>query len=187
MSSHPHADLPILEALIGRRLKRLPSDLPTSWTLWQRKTLNIHRGIIHLDLRGSAVSLERVRDDVRRTVRDCFRPSWWRGFGFGTILSLSEADDSLTQVADLIDVRNNGKGTWQWIILHFESPSAAIGVCTWTEGYLAPIYREFLEERRQAGCLCESHKKDMDAVLKALHAIRKLSPTNQALRVFGLD
>jgi hypothetical protein len=140
-----------------------------------------------LDLTGSVVSLESVGEQVRRSVQDVFRPSWWRGFGFGTVLSLREADDSPIHAANLIDVRNNGKGTWQWIILHFESPGAAIGICTWTEGYLAPIYREFLDKRRQAGCFCESHKKEMDAVLKALHSIRKLSPSYQVLRIMGLD
>ena len=173
--------------LIGKLLKPFPSDLPRTWTLWQHKTLNIHRGIIHWDQTANAATMDKARDEVRHVVQSRFRPTWLRGFGFGAVITMSEIDDSYKNVADLIDARNNSKGTWQWIVLYLPVPRAALGVCTWTEGYLAPVYQDILARLRKSGHFCESHKKDMDAVLKALSSIRKLSPTYHALRAMGLD
>lgn len=166
----------MLPEFISGRLKPLATDLPSPWRLWQHKTFNIHRGVVHWDTtsnRAASPSVDQMRDEVRAVVRDWFRPSWWRGFGFGAIVSLAVADDSLQRVVDLVDVRNDAKGTWQWIVLYFPDCQAAVGVCTWTEGYLAPVYRNLLTAFEANGVTCESHRKDMDAVMKALVTIHK--------------
>ncbi len=173
----------MLPDFIHNRLKPMPADLPPQWQLWQHKTLNLHRGILHWDATSSPVTLDQIQSEVRSVVRECFCPSWWRGFGFGAIVSLADADDSFGRVVDLVDARNNGKGTWQWIVLHFPESQAAFGICTWTEGYLAPVYRDLIAAFQAAGIICDSHKKDMDAVMKTLLTIQKHLRT--AKRVLG--
>lgn len=173
----------VLPDFIHNRLKPMPADLPPQWQLWQHKTLNLHRGILHWDATSSPVTLDQIQSEVRSVVRECFCPSWWRGFGFGAIVSLADADDSFGRVVDLVDARNNGKGTWQWIVLHFPESQAAFGICTWTEGYLAPVYRDLIAAFQAAGIICDSHKKDMDAVMKTLLTIQKHLRT--AKRVLG--
>jgi hypothetical protein len=172
----------MLPEFIHKRLKPLATELPPSWRLWEYKTLNMHRGVIHWDATATPRTLTEIRDTVRAVVHDRFRPSWWRGFGFGAIVSLDHVDDSFQQAADLVDVRNNGKGTWQWLVLHFPNSQTALGVCTWTEGYLAPVYHDLLDELQSAGFSCQSSRKDMDAFMKHLFAVQeKLRAVKRAL------
>jgi hypothetical protein len=172
----------MLPEFVGTRLKPLKVDLPPSWQLWQYKSLNMHRGVIHWDATSVTCTLPEIREQIRRVVRDHFRPSWWRGFGFGAIISLNHVDDSFKDAVDVVDVRNNSKGVWQWIVLHFPMLHAAAGICTWTEGYLAPVYRDLLCGLQNSGFSCESYRKDMDALMKGLLAIqRKLSPERAVL------
>lgn len=173
----------MLPDFVGTRLKPLSVDLPPAWQLWQYKSLNMHRGVIHWDASRTRCTLPEIRDQIRTVVRDQFRPSWWRGFGFGVIVSLNDFDESLKDAADLVDVRNNGKGCWQWIVLHFPASQAAAGICTWTEGYLAPVYRDLLSSLQATGVACESYRKDMDAFTKTLRDIHK--KLRVAKRVMG--
>lgn len=173
----------MLPDFIGQRLKPWAADLPPSWRLWQYKSLNLHRGVIHWDATSTTIALPEIRDQVRTVVRNHFRPAWWRGFGFGAIVSLDHVDESFKHAADLVDVRNNGKGTCQWLVLHFPSSQTAIGIRTWTEGYLAPVYHDLLSELRNTGFTCESYQKDMDAFMKQLTAISQKLRT--AKRVLG--
>jgi hypothetical protein len=172
----------MLPDFFGGRLKPLAVDLPSSWRLWQYKSLNLHRGVIHWDATARPCTLSKIRDEVRAVVRDHFRPSWWRGFGFGAIVSLGDVDDSFNHAADVVDVRNNSQGTWQWLVLHFPGTQTAVGVCTWTEGYLAPVYHDLLAELRKTGFTCESFQKDMDALMRRLLVVRdKLRAVKRAL------
>lgn len=172
----------MLPEFVGTRLKPLAVHLPSTWRLWQYKSLNIHRGVIHWNATSIRCTLPEIRNQVRTVVREQFRPSWWRGFGFGAVVSLDHLDESFESVSDLVDVRNNTKGVWQWIVLHFPALQAAAGVCTWTEGYLTPVYRDLLFALEESGFACESYQKDMDALMKALVAIqKKLSVTQLAI------
>ena len=51
----------------------------------------------------------------------------------------------------MIDVRDNRKGTLQWIIVVARSSSAALGVHTWIEGYLSPVYRGVVRSLEASG------------------------------------
>ena len=176
----------MLPEVFDGRLKPWPGDLPPHWRLWQHKTLNIHRGVMHWDATGRSCQLSEVRLQVREVVRECFRPSWWRGFGFGVVVSLSQLDESFQDVAQLVDVRNQRRGVWQWVVLHLPAVQIATGICTWTEGYLAPVYRDLLLALQKSGFECHSHQRDMDALLKTL---RDIHEKTRALRLItgGLD
>lgn len=171
-----------ISEVLSRRLKPKPAEVPSGWALWEHKTLNIHRGVIEWDSRGSQVCLDSLREEVRDVVRQRFRPSWWRGFGFGVIVTLDVFDESLKDAASLIDVRNTSKGCWQWLVLSFPAAQSAIGVQTWTEGYLAVTYQDVLAELESSGIHCQSLKRDMDAFVKGLLAVQnRLSLVKRAL------
>jgi hypothetical protein len=163
----------VLPEFINGRLKHGAVTLPVGWDSWERKSLNMHRAVLHWDATGRKHTLDEIRDEVRTIVRERFRPSWWRGFGFGVIVSLADADDSLRDAFSLIDTRNNRAGVWQWLVLHFPALRMALGVRTWTEGFLAPVYRDLSAALRADGFTCEDHQKDMDALFKAIIAVKK--------------
>src|SRR4051812_32847858 len=107
-----------LPEFLGSKLKPLSGIFPPSLQLWQYKSLNQHRGVIHLDATSSHRTVAQIREQVRDVVRDHFRPSWWRGFGFGAVISLDQWDESFEDAPDLVDGRNNRIGVWQWVVLH---------------------------------------------------------------------
>jgi hypothetical protein len=51
----------------------------------------------------------------------------------------------------LVDVRENEKGTPQRVILVASHARVALGVHTWIEGYLGPVYRDTLQALAKAG------------------------------------
>jgi hypothetical protein len=173
VSAAKDSNMPLLPEFIGARLKPLAAVLPASWRLWQYKSLNLHRGVIHWDATATPCTLPQIRDQVRGVVRNHFRPSWWRGFGFGAVVSLNHLDDSFNDAADLVDVRNNSQGVWQWIVLHFPTLHATTGVRTWTEGYLAPVYLHLYSALERSGYTCDNCRKDMDALMKLLIELRQ--------------
>lgn len=172
---------------IGSRLRPLSTDLPRGWQLWQQKSLNLHRGVIHWQIGSAKLTLPEIRDRVRTVVREQFRPRGFRGFGFGVVLSLTDVDDSLKHAGNLVDVRNNSQGVWQWIVLHLPEVRAAAGICTWSKGYLSSVYDGLLASLHDSGYDCESHQKDMDAFMKRLTAIQnKLSVARLAIGGLGI-
>jgi hypothetical protein len=176
----------MLPEFVGKRLKPWSVDLSPALQLWQYKSLNLHRGVIHWDATSNACTLSEIRDQVRAVVREHFRPSWWRGFGFGVVVSLNHVDDSFKDAADLVDVRNNSKGVWQWLVLHFPTSQTAVGIRTWTEGYLAPVYHDLVSALRNSGFSCDCFQKDMDAFQKTLLTIKqKLSVARRVLGGLG--
>ena len=95
---------------------RLRDDIvDTEWRLWEHKTLNIHRGVLHWRtaerLNGLGVA-ERVREQVESR----YRVSWWRGFGFGVLIESATAQEQLAGIGEWVDKRANGKGSWQWAV-----------------------------------------------------------------------
>jgi hypothetical protein len=176
----------MLPEFVGARLKPLTVDLPPSWQLWQHKSLNMHRGVIYWDATSATPTLFEIRDQVRSVVRDHFRPSWWRGFGFGAIISLNHVDDAFKDAADLVDVRNNRKGVWQWLVLHYPKLQSATGICTWRFEYLRPVYQDLLSALQDSGFACASQQKDMDALAQRLFALHRAANfLRSLLRVLG--
>jgi len=51
----------------------------------------------------------------------------------------------------LVDVRENEKGTLQWVVLVASDARIALGVHTWIEGYLSPVYRDTLQALAKTG------------------------------------
>ena len=82
----------------------------------------------------------------------------------------------------LVDVRENSKGTLQWVILVAGNAHTAVGVHTWMEAYLSPVYRSTLQVLSEAGYQVVSAKKEKDGLMKFLTGV---ADANAALRSLG--
>jgi hypothetical protein len=162
-----------LPEFIHSRLKPHPAAVAGGWRLWQYKSLNRHRGVIHWDATNLRCTLPDISARVREVVRDHFRPAWWRGFGFGAIVSLNHFDASFEQLPSLIDTINNRRGVWQWIVLHFPAAQSAVGVHTWTQGFLAPVYADLISVLENQGVLCATHNREVHPLIRTLTAIHE--------------
>src|SRR5207253_5121864 len=79
------------------------------WRLWERKTLNIHRGVLDWPTTPCA-AVDVIARRVREGVKHEFKPRWFRGLGLGTILHLKTAPADFTQICSHIDRRNKTNG-----------------------------------------------------------------------------
>lgn len=83
----------------------------------------------------------------------------------GAVLPIAVTKDPL------VGLRNCRQGTWQWTILVMRSERGALGVHTRTEGQLAPVYRALIDALRARQFICESFKKDKDALIRFLQIL----------------
>ena len=78
-----------------------------------------------------------------------------------TAISLSPDDLKI-----LVDVRENSQGTLQWIILAASHAHVALGVHTWMEAYLSPVYRGTLQALAETGYRVSRATRDKDGLMK---------------------
>jgi hypothetical protein len=135
--------------------------------VWEHKTFNTHRGVLHLRFTESQ-SLFQMSETVTQRVSELFRVSWWRGFGFGAVLESPNIPEDVATIDSYIHTRAKSKATWQWIILTCPTAETAIGVHTWVEGYLTPVFRRLLDHYESLGYQVGSFKKEKDQLMQFL-------------------
>lgn len=160
------------------RLKPKTPKFETTWCLWQKSNLNIHRGILEYSVDTEIKSLDDLFLRIRKGVKKEFKPGWLRGFGFGTILHFKTVPDDLREICYQIDTKNKKDGVWQWAVVIFDEHKAAIGVHTWLHGYLRPVYDSILQQlvkneykcvsfdRQKGSCERGSTERDMSLCLQ---------------------
>lgn len=149
---------PDLPAIIGsaatQRALRLRSDLrEPGWTFWELRTLNMHRVVGLLSEYRQFADARDLESEIRGVVSRNFKRSWWRGMAYGVVAWVTAISLSRDDLRTLVDVRENSNGTLQWVILTGRHARVALGVHTWMEGYLSPVYRGHFRPwpRRGAG------------------------------------
>jgi hypothetical protein len=70
-----------------------------------------------------------------------------------------------------VDVRENEKGTWQWTLLACPAMKVAVGIHTWTSGYLSPVYQSLANHFKSEGYNVGNFKKEKDKLMAFLVAI----------------
>jgi hypothetical protein len=160
----------ILITIAPRLLKPLEPKHHCDWTLWEEKTINIHRGVIELTA-PSGCSIDELAREVREGVREEYRPGWFRGFGFGTIVHFADVPGDFTQYCRHVDTRNKRHGVWQWAIACLDDEQIAIGVHTWLHGYLRPVYDATRQQLTHSGFQCHSSDADVDALIARLQVL----------------
>lgn len=148
-------------------LKRIPAKTHSDWALWEKKNFNIHRGLIGLNA-PRLNSIHELAERIRSGVQEEFRPNWFRGFGFGTIIRLREVPIDFAEICRHIDTRNKKNGVWQWAVIVLEEEQFAVAIHTWLHGYLRPVYDTLLTQLEQNGYQCHSADAEMDVLIARL-------------------
>lgn len=144
------------------------------WQVWEHKTFNIHRGVLCWRPSRSHLSFAEMTALVRESVKAHYPVSWWRGFGFGVLIEARALPPDLADIDDAIATRAAEKGTWQWTVFACEPARTCIGVHTWTEGYLSPVYRQLIARYESLGWSVGSFKKEKDHLMQFLTAAARI-------------
>jgi hypothetical protein len=165
-------DLPeLLSSLVEGRLPARHELSEPDWSFWERRNLNIHR-VVGLWTPRQRLEASELKTEARSAIARHFHRSWWRGLAFGVVAAVRDITLSPSDLQELIDGRENVKGTWQWVVLVSDSKKAALGVHTWIEGYLSPVYRDLLGELQGTEYQVTSVRKEKDGLLKFLTAAK---------------
>jgi hypothetical protein len=141
------------------------------WTFWELRTLNRHRMVGFLGDLQKPDDAQALESEVRGAVSRNFKRAWWRGFAYGVVLEVRAIPSDPTDLERLVDVYENRKGVLQWAVLVAEDGQTAIGVHTWMETYLSPIYRDVLQALTTAGYHVTTAVRGKDGLLKFLTRI----------------
>ena len=163
-----------VENILQTKLRLLQPVAQTGWQIWEHKTFNIHRGVLRWQPLGESLTFSQMSQSIFEQVKASFRVSRWRGFAFGALIEARAFPKDIAQIDSTIDTRQNSKGTWQWTVLACENAQTAVGVHTWTAGYLAPVFRELMGHYESMGFEVGTFKKEKDALMRFLVAAAKL-------------
>jgi hypothetical protein len=154
-----------------------------SYALWERKTLNIHRGVVFLQASSASSTAEMLLSQVRDTVSAEFNLtwSWLRGFGFGAVVYSRSFPSDIEKILGFIDRYNSSRGVFQWLIHVTDDLPMGFGTHMWAEGYLSGTYRRLIALLQARGMDCPSFVQDKGAFFSFLQSIGKLgTPTFQS-------
>lgn len=164
---------PNLSSLLTPALTQLSLEPRTDlvlpdWSFWELRTLNRHRVVgLHTETRPLA-GAQALEAEIRSMVSRYFKTAWWRGMGFGIVVDVPAITLTPDDLKLLVDARENSQGTWQWVILVAGGAQAALGVHTWMEVYLSPVYRSLLEALAGHGYHVANARREKDGLLRFL-------------------
>jgi hypothetical protein len=173
----------IIASAAAQRNLRPRNDLrEPGWTFWELRTLNMHRVVGLFNEYRQFTDAHDLEAEIRGVVSRNFKCSWWRGMAYGVVAEVAAISLSPDGLKTLVDVRENEKGTLQWVVLVASDARVALGVHTWMEAYLSPVYRGTLQALAETGYKVASAKKEKDGLMKFLTAGADL---DVALHTFG--
>ena len=173
----------IIASEAAQRNLRPRNDLnEPGWTFWELRTLNRHRVVGLLNEYRQFTDAHDLEAEIRGVVSRNFKCSWWRGMAYGVVAEMSAISLSPDGLKTLVDVRENENGTLQWIVLVASDARVALGVHTWMEAYLSPVYRGILQALADTGCKVATAKREKDGLMRFLTAGADL---DIALHTFG--
>jgi hypothetical protein len=180
----PQADLPsiIASAAVPRGLRPRQDLREPNWSFWELRNLNIHRVVGLFDERRPIADARDLEAEIRGVVSRRFKRSWWRGMAYGVVAVVGAVSLSPDDLKTLVDVRENQSGTLQWVILTSSDTRVALGVHTWIEGRLSPVYRDILQALDETKYHVTSTKRDKDGLMKFLTGV---ADVNVAIRSLG--
>lgn len=159
----------------GRRGLRLRNDLSApGWTFWELRTLNRHRVVGLLREYRSFADVGDLEAEVRATIAHDFKRAWWRGLAYGVVAQVEPATWKPGDLEPLIDIYENRKGVFQWLILAAPDGRSAIGAHTWESVFLSSIYREVLTALTAGGAQVSTAVKGKGGLWKILTGVGEL-------------
>jgi hypothetical protein len=112
-----------------------------------------------------------LEGEIRSAVSRNFHRAWWRGFAYGAVLEVQVNSSSPEDLERLIDIYENREGVLQWVILVANDGQTAVGLHTWMETYLSPIYRDVLRTLTTGGYHVATAVRGKDGLLKFLTGV----------------
>jgi hypothetical protein len=170
----PDLSAMITAAVTPRDLRPRDDLREPGWTFWELRTINVHRVVGLLQQYRQFTDARAFESAIRGAVARNFKCSWWRGMGLGIVAHGAAIPLSADDLKVLVDVRENSKGTLQWVILVSGDTHAAVGVHTWMETYLSPVYRRALQGLTEAGYRVSSVTRNKDGLMKFLTGVADL-------------
>jgi len=171
MTNQP--DLPSLIAAAAAQRKLRPRDdlAEPDWHFWELRNLNMHRvaGLLQADRQFAEVS--ELEAEIRGAIARNFKRAWWRGLAYGIVVEGAPTSWTPDDLKSMVDIYENSKGVLQWVILTAREEPSAIGVHTWMESYLSPVYRAVLDGLRASGYRLTTAIKGKDGLLKFLTGV----------------
>ncbi|HET8529944.1 MAG TPA: hypothetical protein VFO08_02250 [Methylomirabilota bacterium] len=165
----------IITSAVTPKVLRPRNDLrEPGWAFWELRTLNMHRVVGLLQHYRQFADAHDFESTIRGAAARNFKCSWWRGMGLGVVAQAATIPLSVDDLKVLVDVRENSKGTLQWVILVTSDTHSALGVHTWMETYLSPVYRSTLQGLAEAGCRVSSVTRNKDGLMKLLTGVADL-------------
>lgn len=182
-------DLPSLIAGLAAQRRLRPRDDvgEIGWKFWELRNLNRHRIVGFVHEHRTFADVHDLEVETRTVVARHFECAWWRGLGFGVVADVPSIDLKTDDLRQLVDVRANDRGTLQWCILVAGESRAAIGVHTWAEVDISPVYRGILHELGNNGYHVARGIREKDGLLRFVTAVANLDVTIQSFgtrRVF---
>ncbi|HYL30207.1 MAG TPA: hypothetical protein VEU27_09820 [Gemmatimonadales bacterium] len=152
------------------------------WTFWELRTLNRHRVVGLVTEQRQFKDAGDLEAEIRGVVSRHFKCAWWRGMAYGVVADVPTISLQPDDLKVLVDVRENPNGTLQWVVLAAGDAHAAVGVHTWMESYLSPVYRSVLQSLTAAGYRVATAVRQKDGLMRFLTAVADL---DLALHGFG--
>jgi hypothetical protein len=169
-----------VENILKSKLKKRSDVSNREWTVWEHKTLNMHRVVLVWQPEQTPSQYSEISGIVRAKVEALFKVPWWRGMGFGLVAILPAVPGRVELCVDDIDTRNNSKGTWQWSVLFLQQHSAVIGAHMWMQGYLSSTYQQIIQSCEADGNKVATFKKEKDKLMKFLTSTVRLPEYDEA-------
>lgn len=183
MTSSP--DLPaIVSSAAAQRNLRPRADLrEPGWTFWELRNVNMQRVVGLVTEHRPFANAHDLDAEIRDVVSRYFKPAWWRGMAYGIVADVPSITLSLDDLKVTVDIYNNAKGTSQWVVLVSKDARAAVGVHTWLESYMSPVYRNILQALSNAGVRVATAQRDKDGLMKFLTGV---ADAEAAVSSFGI-
>jgi hypothetical protein len=141
------------------------------WRFWERRNLNMHRLVGQWSLPQSLEATD-LGTEARAAIGRHFRRAWWRGLAWGVVVEVPDITLTPSDVKELIDVRENARGTWQWLVFVSPAKKTVLAAHTWIEGYLSPVYRGLLGQLQERAFQIMSVRREKDGLMRVLTAAR---------------
>jgi len=164
----------IAAAAEGRRLRARGDLHEPGWKFWELRNLNIHRVVGLLEGARHFGDPRELEAEIRGAIARNFKRAWWRGLAYGAVVELAPVSWNSGDLKPLVDIYENRKGVLQWVVLAEGDERRALGVHTWEEAYLSPVYRAVLATLGAAGWQMASAVKGKDGLLKFVTGVSTL-------------
>src|SRR5215469_793625 len=161
---------------------RLRSDIgEPNWRFWELRNINMHRVVGLATENRQFTDVSDLGQEIRAVLQKNFKCAWWRGIAYGVVMELSAISLAADDLKMLVDIRDNPKGDLQWVVLVSSDVRTVLGVHTWIEGFLSPVYRDVLQTLAAGGYHVASIMREKDGLLKFLTAVADVDVAIQSL------